>query len=119
LHAGTTQLVDGGAASGCWQSGIQRSLASRALLEAGRQHAAHDDFLDVGRLDAGASDSLTSGGGAQFDGRHAGQAALKTAHGSTGAADDDDIGHVLPRTKRGASMQPFQYWLVGPILTCD
>ena len=93
LQARAAQLVDGGAAGGGRQAGIQRCLAGRALLEAGGQYAAHDHFLHVGRLDTGTGHGLADGKGAQLHGRHAGQAALEATHGGAGAADDDDIGH--------------------------
>ncbi|MNE03951.1 hypothetical protein D3C80_964710 [compost metagenome] len=96
LHAGAAELVDGGAAGGGGQAGIQRGLARRALLEAGGQHVAHDHFLHVGRRNAGAADGFAYGQCAQVNGGHAGQAALEAAHGSTGATDDNDFGHLEP-----------------------
>ncbi|MCY1414410.1 hypothetical protein D9M71_298610 [compost metagenome] len=93
FHAGATQLVDGGAAGGARQAGVQRRLAGRALLQAGGQHATHDHFLDVGRLDAGTADGFADGRGAQVYGGNAGQAALQAAHRGAGATDDDDFGH--------------------------
>ncbi|MNN23692.1 hypothetical protein D3C81_1370970 [compost metagenome] len=96
LHAGAAELVDGGAAGGGGQAGIQRGLARRALLEAGGQHVAHDHFLHVGGCNAGAADGLAYGQRPQVHGGNAGQAALEAAHGSTGATDDNDFGHLEP-----------------------
>ncbi len=97
LHPRAAQLVDGGAAGGGGQAGRQRGLAGRALLQAGGQDATHDHFLYVLGGDAGALHRFADHDGTQVDRGNAGQAALEAAHGSTGAGDDDDIGHgTLP-----------------------
>ncbi|MNC34112.1 hypothetical protein D3C75_825290 [compost metagenome] len=93
LHPRAAQLVDGGAAGGRGQTGVQRRLAGRSLLEAGGQHAAHDHFLHFGRGDAGALHRGADGGGAQLRRGEGGQAALEAAHRGTGGTDDDDLGH--------------------------
>ncbi len=71
-------------------------LASRALLQAGGQYAAHDHFLHVAHGDASTLDRFGDGQCAKVDRRDAGQAALKSAHRGACAADDNNavVGHV-------------------------
>jgi hypothetical protein len=65
-------------------------LAGRGLALTGGQHAAHNHFLDVLRLQPGAFD-----GGADRNRSHLGcgqgcQIALEAAHGRAGTANNND-----------------------------
>jgi hypothetical protein len=55
-HARAAHLVHRGAAGRQRQPGAERGLARRRLALAGGQHAAHDHFIDLFRLEAGALD---------------------------------------------------------------
>ena len=46
LHAGATDLVDGGGAGGVGQFGAAGGLASRCLTLSGRQYVAHENLID-------------------------------------------------------------------------
>ncbi len=84
LHAGAAQLVDGGGTGVVRQAGQTHGLAGRALLEAGGQYTAHDDFLHVFRLQAGTRHGFTDRGGAQFGSGNRRQGTLEATHGGTG-----------------------------------
>ena len=62
----------------------------RRLTLAGGQHAAHDDFFNVGGFDAGAFDRGSDRRGAEIGTKHIGEVALETAHRRARTADDDD-----------------------------
>ena len=51
------------------QAGAERGLARRCLAEAGGQHAAHDDFVDLVGGDARVLQRAGDRGGAQHGGR--------------------------------------------------
>ena len=72
-----------------------RRLARRVLAGAGGQHLAQDDFVDVGRLDAGALERGLDGDLAELVRRQAGQRAVERADRGAGGADDDDRGGIL------------------------
>src|SRR5690554_2725084 len=95
FHAGATKLVNGGGAGAVWQSRLAHGLASGALFQAGWQHIAHDDFLNIGRLQACALHRLGDGNSAQFRRGNRGKTAHKTAHGGANTAHDDNV--VLTR----------------------
>ena len=57
---------------------------------AGLQHVAHDDFVDLLGLDAGALDGRLDGDRAEFVRGQAGQAAQHAAHGRAGDGNDND-----------------------------
>ena len=46
------------------KAGADGGLAGRGLAQTGRQHAAHEDLLDLVSADAGALDRGLDGGGA-------------------------------------------------------
>src|SRR5882762_6125660 len=46
LHAGTADFVDGGRTGRVRQPGAARSLPRRGLSLSGRQHVAHEHFVD-------------------------------------------------------------------------
>ncbi|PHJ10299.1 hypothetical protein A5N81_19490 [Pseudomonas aeruginosa] len=76
---------------------LPAGLKQGPARQAGGQDATHDHFLYVLGGDAGALHRFADHDGTQVDRGNAGQAALEAAHGSTGAGDDDDIGHgTLP-----------------------
>ena len=97
FHAGATQFIDRRAAGAGRHAGLQAGLTRRALLEAGRQYAAHDDLFHIGALDTGAADGLAHGNGAQFNSAERRQAALEAAHRGACTTDNDDIviGHAV------------------------
>ena len=66
LHAGAAHLVDRRAAGGERQPGAERRLARGRLALAGRQHAAHDHFLDLLGPDLRALDRGADRGGAEL-----------------------------------------------------
>ena len=84
LHAGATQLIDGGGTGVVRQTGQTHGLTGRALFEASGQYTAHDDFLHVFRLQAGAGYGFTDRGGAQFGSGNRRQGTLEPTHGGTG-----------------------------------
>jgi hypothetical protein len=90
LHARAADLVDGARLDRLGQARLKRNLAGGGLAEAGRQHAAHIDALDVLALHTGALDRGFDGGGAQVGRRNVGEHARKTAHRSAGVRKDDD-----------------------------
>ncbi|MNJ53374.1 hypothetical protein D3C77_487590 [compost metagenome] len=90
LQARTAHLVDRGASHAQRQAGAERGLTRRGLALAGLQHVAHDDFVDLFRLDAGAFDSGLDGHRAQLMRGQAGQAAKHAAHGRAGDGNDND-----------------------------
>jgi hypothetical protein len=90
LHAAAAHLVDGGRLDGKRQARADRRLARGGLAEAGRQHAAHDDLLDLVARNAGPFDGRLDRRRAQFGGLHSAQGSLETAHRRAGEGDDDD-----------------------------
>ena len=72
------------------QAGAERGLARRRLSLPGGQHAAHDDFLDLVGLDAGALDRGADRGSAELVRGEALEFALQGAHRGTGDGNDDD-----------------------------
>jgi hypothetical protein len=83
LHAGAAHFVDGGAAAGVGDAGGAGGLACGCLAEATGQYAAHDDFLDVGGLQAASFDGGLDGDGAEIRGTHGAEIAHHAAHGSS------------------------------------
>ena len=70
LHAGAADLVDGRRACCVRQACPARGLAGRSLSLAGRQHAAHEDLVDLfgrkpGPVERGANDMAAKVWGAQ------------------------------------------------------
>ena len=90
LHARSAHLVDGGAADRFGNAGAERRLTGRRLAQPGRQHAAHDDFLDRVRGEAGPLDGGANRGGAQFRRGRGGKVALEAAHGGADGRNDND-----------------------------
>ncbi len=90
LQAGAADFVNGGASHAQRQAGAQRGLAGGRLALAGLQHVAHDDFVDLLGLDAGAFDGGLDGDRAQLVRGQAGQVAQHAAHGRAGDGNDDD-----------------------------
>src|SRR5690606_35907909 len=66
LHAGSANLVDGGAGYALGKARAQRGLACRSLALAGLQHVAHDDFVHSIGLDACAFDGCLDGNSTQL-----------------------------------------------------
>ena len=90
LHAAAAHLVDRGRLDRQRQAGAERGLAGRGLAEAGGQHAAHDDLLDLFAVDTGPLDRGLHGGGAQLRRLGARKRALEAAHRRAGVGGDDD-----------------------------
>ena len=92
LHAGAADLVDGGGAGGIRQAGAARGLPRRRLALPGRQHAAHEHFVDAFGRQSGA---LQRGGddmGTELvvaEGRELAHEAAKRR--ACGGQDDDGI----------------------------
>src|SRR5579859_6335626 len=72
------------------QAGAQSRLAGRSLPLPGRQHAAHDGFLDRLGGQARALQRGLDGGGAEFGGGDILEIALQAGHRRAGGTDDDD-----------------------------
>ncbi len=107
LHARAADLVDGGAAGGRRQPRAQRGLAGRGLAEAGRQHAAQDDLVDLVGGQPGLLQRALDRGGAQLGGGDAGELAEEGTDGGALGTDDDDVAHGDSGglRKYGAEMQ--------------
>jgi hypothetical protein len=76
------------------QARAERRLAGRRLALAGGQHAAHDRFLDLLRLDAGALDGGADGGRAELGAGERGEVAHEAAH-RVRAAETMTIGSFM------------------------
>ena len=103
LHAGATDLVDGGRAGGVGQFGAARRLAGGRLTLAGRQHIAHEDLVDPLRLQLCALQRRTDDVGTELMGRKRRQIAHEAAERGAGSGQNDDgiIGHEgLPGARR-------------------
>ena len=72
------------------QAGAERGLARRRLTLTGRQHAAHQDFLDAFGRDARPFDRGGNGARAERGRRNILEIAEKAAHRRARRADDDD-----------------------------
>ena len=70
-----------------------RGLARGRLAEAGRQHAAHDHFVDLVGRDARVLERALDRGRAEGGGGNAGELAEQGADGGALGTDDDDVGH--------------------------
>ena len=90
FHGRAAHLVYRGTADAERQSAAEAGLPCRCLSLAGGQHAAHDDFLHLFGLDAGAFHGGANRGGAEFRCGEALEVALQTAHRGAGGGDDDD-----------------------------
>ncbi len=60
FEPGAADFVDRQGGDRGRQSGRERGLPRRRLADAGRQHAAHDDFVDVGRPNSRPADRFTN-----------------------------------------------------------
>ena len=67
-----------------------RRLARRRLAEPGRQHAAHDDLVDILTCHDGTLERAFDGDRAERRGGNVLQAALKAPHRRARAVDDDN-----------------------------
>jgi hypothetical protein len=74
-------LVDGGADHVVGQAGVQGGLAGGGLAEVGRQHVAHEYFLDFLRVYPGPGQGALDGLRSQLGGRKSGQYPAKAANG--------------------------------------
>ncbi len=73
---------------------LHRGLAGRVLALPGGEDLAHDDLIDIGRIDAGALERCLDRRRAELMGRCAGKHAIERAHRRAGRAHDHDvIGH--------------------------
>ena len=93
LHAAAAGLVDRDRAGGARDAGREHGLPRRALLEARRQHAAHEHLIDCLGRHAGALQRGGNRGGAQFIGCGVGEVAQQSAHRRAGTIDNQYIGH--------------------------
>ena len=66
LHPRATHLVDGGGTGVVRNPGLAHRLTGRCLLDAGTHHAAHQDLVDMSRVDVRVVDGGTHGMGAQL-----------------------------------------------------
>jgi len=89
LAALTTALYGADAVG---QAREERSLARRVLPQAGGDHIAHDDLLDVGGDEARAVHRLRDGGAPELDRLDVPEGAPILAHGSAAGARDHDVG---------------------------
>ncbi len=84
------------AATRGWSPRAERGLARGILAESGLNDVAHDDFVDLRGLDAGAAHGFGDGFGAELRRGERGESALKFAdRGADGGEDDGfgDFGH--------------------------
>ena len=79
-------------------------LARGDLALAGLEHLAHDDVLDLLRLDVGALERGLDGGAAELGRVERGEAAAELADRRARGAEDDGLGHrvSVSRCGRGA-----------------
>ena len=92
FHARAAQLVDGGGATGVGNAGLAHRLAGRALLDATRQHAAHDALVDSTGFDTAPLNGGANGSGGKFGSRETGEPAQHAAHGGAGSGQEYNIG---------------------------
>ena len=90
FHSRAAHLVDGGAAGGERQAGAEARLARRRLALPGRQHAAHDDLLNVLGFEAGALDGRADRHCAKLRRREVLELALQPAHRRAGGTNYHD-----------------------------
>ena len=87
----------------------ERRLAGGRLADAGLQHVAEDDLLDLAGRDAGARERGLDRGRAEGRGGQRGELAEKRADRSPGGREDDDVFHrgrilhFARRSNRGRS----------------
>ncbi len=90
FQTGAAHLVDRGRTDRDWEPGEDGRLAGGRLPFAGRDHVAHDNFVNLRWIgDAGAFDGSFDGDGSQAGGRKAAQAALEPPAGSADGAQDN------------------------------
>jgi hypothetical protein len=102
-------LVDGGAAGSIGNAGGTRRLARRCLAQSGRQHAAHDHFIDLVRRQAGVFQRTSDGRRAKGRRGHAGELAKHGTDGGALGTDDDDVGHETTPVGDAAGPQAGDY----------
>ena len=90
LQAGAADLVDGHAADRHGHTRPDRGLARRSLALAGGEHAPHDHFARLGRVDARFGDGAGDGCRAEVDGAAGGELSLERTDGRALRAHDDD-----------------------------
>jgi hypothetical protein len=90
LHAGTTDLVDGGGAGGIRQLGAARRLPRRGLALTGRKHVTHENLVDPLRGEFCALQRRADHVRAKFMSGQRRQVAHEAAERGAGGGEDDD-----------------------------
>src|SRR4029078_11428726 len=92
-------LMNGGAGRFLGEAGESARLPRRRLAHTGREHAAHEHFVDVARRRAGAPKRLDDRDLTELRCLERRQLTLEAADGRTRRTDDDDLAHdeLLPR----------------------
>ena len=85
------KLVDGHGTCLKRQSTVECCLACGILSGVCSQDLAHDDLVDLLRLEAGTLEQILDHGGTELGCRYARQGAAKTAHGRARCGDDYDV----------------------------
>ncbi len=98
LHAGSAQLIDGEGGLGDGDAAPDGGLAGDTLPSAGRQNAAHDDFVHLVGDDLSARNGLADDEGAELAGLLVGQCAHEGTDGRTACGHYDNITWVHRRT---------------------
>ncbi len=88
LHARSAHLVDGGAGRADRDARPQCGLPRGRLADAGRQHTAHQDLVDIGRVDTTVCDRCRNCGGPELGRRRRGEGALERADRRASGGDD-------------------------------
>jgi len=88
LHSRPADLVDGGRGHGVGDAGQKRGLAGGGLSDACRKYAAHQDLVDVARLETAALQSDGNRARAEVRRAQAGQCALESADRGARRAGD-------------------------------
>ncbi len=89
LESRAAHLVDRERPDGIGQAAEDRCLAGWILTQAGRDHVAHDDFVDRLRGDPGPFEEGLDAGSAELGGRNARQGTVHGAHGRANSGHDE------------------------------
>src|SRR5206468_112991 len=87
LEAGTADLVYGQGRDGVWQTGLECRLSSGILSQAGLNHVADVDFVDVFGCEIGAAQGFLEGDGAQVGSGQVCEGAEVLTDRGTGSGD--------------------------------
>src|SRR5262249_61375202 len=93
--ARSANFVGGPGGGGCGQAAGPRCLARGVLAESRGYDQTHDAFIDLSRIDLGATDRFPHGDCPELWRRQSFQRSLKLADRGTYAAHDDHVLHTI------------------------